>query len=133
MGSITQSLARGAEAYGARILTGAPVEEILVSGGRAQGIRLGDGRTFHAAAVMSNADPKRTLGKLVPQSALRGSFRNKVEGIDVPGSMARLHLLIDELPHYIGFDSAQLGPQPRGHAILGGPADRLEAAYIRSE
>jgi phytoene dehydrogenase-like protein len=129
MGSITQALARGAEAYGARILTGASVEEILVSGGRAQGIRLGDGRTFHAAAVMSNADPKRTLGKLMPQSALSVSFRNKVEGIDVRGSMARLHLLIDELPHYIGFDSADLGPQHRGHAILGGSEERFEDAY----
>ena len=43
--------------------------------------------------------------------------------------MARLHLLIDELPHYIGFGSAEPGPQHRGHAILGGSEERFEDAY----
>jgi phytoene dehydrogenase-like protein len=47
----------------------------------------------------------------------------------VRGSMARLHLLIDELPHYIGFPDAKAGPQHRGHAILGGSEERFEEAY----
>jgi phytoene dehydrogenase-like protein len=34
------------------------------------------------------------------------------------GSMARLHLLVDELPKYIGF-SAEEGPQHRGFTLLG--------------
>ena len=129
MGSITAALARGARAYGAEILTGAPVLEIVVSGGRAQGVKLEDGRAFRAKIVMSNADPKRTLGKLVPQKALSSEFRGKVGRIDVRGTMARLHLLIDELPQYIGFDSAKAGPQHRGHAILGGSEERFEEAY----
>lgn len=130
MGAITAALAKGARAYGAEILTGAPVAEIIVGGGRAQGVRLADGREFSAKAVMSNADPKRTLGRLVPEKALSGEFRNKVARIDVRGSMARLHLLIDELPQYLGFPNADLGPQHRGHAILGGSEERFEEAYI---
>ena len=129
MGAITGALANGARAHGAEILTGAPVAEIIVSGNRAQGVKLADGREFKAKVVMSNADPKRTLGGLVPEKALSSEFRGRVAGIDVRGSMARLHLLIDELPHYIGLPSAELGPQHRGHAILGGSEDRFEEAY----
>lgn len=129
MGSITAALEKGARAHGVEFLTSAPVAEILVEGGAAKGVLLQDGRQFQAKSVMSNADPKRTLGKLVPQKALTGEFRSKVAGIDVRGSMARLHLLIDELPHYIGFDSAEAGPQHRGHAILGGSEERFEDAY----
>ena len=129
MGSITDALAKGARAHGAELLTGAPVAEIIVSGGKAEGVKLSDGREFRAKAVMSNADPKRTLGKLVPPRALKHDFREKVARIDVRGSMARLHLLIDELPQYIGFPNAHPGPQHRGHAILGGSEDRFEDAY----
>jgi len=129
MGSITAALERGARAHGVAILTGAPVAEIVVEGGIAKGVKLADGRVFKARAVMSNADPKRTMGSLVPQVALSADLRGKVAGIDVRGSMARLHLLIDELPHYIGFGSAEPGPQHRGHAILGGSEERFEDAY----
>lgn len=129
MGSITASLERGARAFGAEMLTGAPVAEILVENGAAVGVRLGDGRIFRARVVVSNADPKRTLGKLIPKNALSSEFRRKVDGIDVRGSMARLHLHLDKLPHYIGFEDASLGPQHRGHAILGGSEERFEDAY----
>ena len=129
MGSITAALAKGARAHGVEIITGAPVAEISVGAGRAEGVKLADGRVFSANVVISNADPKRTLGTLVPQKALSSEFRNKVARIDVRGSMARLHLLIDELPQYIGFASAEAGPQHRGHAILGGSEERFEEAY----
>ena len=129
MGSITASLERGARAHAVDLVTEMPVQEIVIEGGKATGIRLEDGRRFGAKAVMSNADPKRTLGQLVPASALSSDFRRKVSDIDVRGSMARLHLHLDALPHYIGFDSSKLGPQHRGHAILGGSEERFEDAY----
>jgi phytoene dehydrogenase-like protein len=130
MGSITAALEAGARAHGVDILTAAPVAEIVIEGGQARGVLLEDGRKFTARAVMSNADPKRTLGKLVPAKALSADLHKKVANIDVRGSMARLHLLIDELPHYIGFPSANLGPQHMGHAILGGSEERFEDAYV---
>lgn len=130
MGAISEALAKGARAHGVDIITGAAVAEILVSDGKTDGVKLADGRQFRSKAVMSNADPIHSLGKLVPQKSLSDKFRDRVARIDVRGSMARLHLLIDELPHYIGFDSAALGPQHRGHAILGGSEERFEEAYI---
>ena len=129
MGSITASLERGAKDHGVDILTDTPVEEILVSRGQATGIKLRDGRTFKSKVVLSNADPKRTFSTLVPQNDLKSDFRKRVSKIDTRGSMARLHLLLDELPEYIGFQGTEPGPQHRGHAILGGSEELFEDAY----
>jgi len=38
-----------------QIMTQAPVAEVLVNAGRAQGVRTVDGREFHARVVASNA------------------------------------------------------------------------------
>jgi 1-hydroxycarotenoid 3,4-desaturase len=45
-----------AERRGARFRFEAPVAEILVDGGRASGVRLADGETVHADAVVANVD-----------------------------------------------------------------------------
>ena len=129
MGSITDALEQGAREFGADILTDAPVDEVLISRGKAEGIKLRDGRVFKSKVVISNADPKRTFKSLVPTKELGAEFRKRVGGIDTRGSMARLHLLIDELPEYIGFKGTEVGPQHRGHAILGGSEERFEDAY----
>src|SRR5699024_3855933 len=72
---------------------------------------------IHAPFVVSNADPKRTLSKLLPKSSASGDVYEKALAHDVRGSMARIHLLIDELPHYNGF-GPELGVQHKGHAII---------------
>ena len=129
MGSITAALERGARAFGADIEVDAPVEEILIDKKRAHGIRLRDGRTFEAKSIVSNADPKRTFYSLVAKKSLAPEFRKRVDRIDTRGSMARVHLLIDQLPEYIGLECSEAGPQHRGHAILGGSEERFEDAY----
>lgn len=129
MGAITSALAASAKTQGAEIQVNADVDEILVSGGAAKGVRLVDGRTFHAPVVLSNADPKRTFLKLVPRSAIPETLRAKVARIDSRGSMARLHLVIDRLPQYLGFSDDAEGPQHRGHQLLGCSEESFENAY----
>ena len=65
MGSITQSMARSAQAAGVSIRTGAQVERILTHNGRATGVQLVEGEVIEADIVLSNADPKRTYLKLL--------------------------------------------------------------------
>ena len=129
MGGITQALARGAAARGVDIRVGAPVSEILVEGGHACGVRLESGEMLRAGIVVSNAHPKLTFMKLLRPEHLDTKFRTAVERIDTKGAMARVHLLTDRLPHYVGFDSAEEGWQHRGHALLGGSIGALQEAY----
>jgi phytoene dehydrogenase-like protein len=127
MGSITKALRRGAEEFGATVRTGAAVDEIVVKSGRAAGVRLKGGEIIEADIVLSNAAPSVALGKLVPKGAVNDDLRQAAQSIDVRGSMARIHVLVDELPHYNGFGPG-LGPQHYGHTILNATQDNYEAA-----
>src|ERR1700675_2540584 len=64
MGALTQAMASSAKAAGVEIRTSADVIEIRVKDGAAIGVLLGTGEEIYANAVISNADPKRTLPHL---------------------------------------------------------------------
>jgi phytoene dehydrogenase-like protein len=128
MGAITQALRKGAEAHGAVVRTGCPVDEIVIKGGKAAGVRLVGGEVIAAETVLSNAEPGRTLGKLLPKGVLAASLKAQVDRHDTRGSMARMHILIDTLPHYVGF-GPELGPQHKGHAILNATPQLYQDAY----
>jgi phytoene dehydrogenase-like protein len=129
MGAITEALAAGARHHGAEIRLSSPVERVLVAGGRAVGVLLGDGSEVRAAQVLSNADPQRSLLTFIDPRHLDAEFRQAVAQIDMRGSMARIHLLIDELPQYLPFDDAREGPQHHGHALLGAATELFEQAW----
>jgi phytoene dehydrogenase-like protein len=131
MGGITQALATGARHFGAKVRTGAPVARVLVEDGAARGVVLSNGDEIAAGVVLSNADPKRSLLALLEQGVLTPEQRAGVEEIDQRGSMARIHLLIDQLPAYLGFDSPEEGPQHRGHQMLGASVENFEHAWER--
>jgi phytoene dehydrogenase-like protein len=128
MGGISAALANGARHHGAEIRTGAPVAHVRIENGRATGVVLESGEEIAAGAVVSNADPKRSLLRLVEPGHLDDSFRGDVESIDQRGSMARIHLLVDELPQYLGCEPGE-GPQHRGHQLLGASTENFEAAW----
>jgi all-trans-retinol 13,14-reductase len=56
------------EAHGGVVLSSAPVAGILVDGNRACGVRMADGATFQASAVISDAGVFNTFGKLLPDA-----------------------------------------------------------------
>lgn len=128
MGGISESLAAGARHHGAEIRLNAPVKKVIVERGRATGVLLDSGETIEAGAVVSNADPKRSLLGFVDPSELDAATVKDVEGIDQRGSMARIHLLVDELPHYLGTEPGK-GPQHLGHQLLGASVENFEATW----
>ena len=75
-GAITQAMAAAAIQAGAEIRTGADIAEIRVKDGVATGVVLTSGEEISARAVVSNADPKRTLMRLsIPRTSRRTSYR----------------------------------------------------------
>jgi phytoene dehydrogenase-like protein len=129
MGAITRALAEGAKAHGAVVRTDAPVARIVLKGGKATGVVLASGEEIAAPIVASNADPKRTLGTLVGRKNLPAALSEAVEHIDQRGSMARVHLLIDELPHYVGFEKPGFGAHHQGHLSGGATPEKYEEAW----
>lgn len=94
-GAVIDALVRGLEKHGGQLLTNAHVEEVLVKGDRAIGVRLRDGKEIAAStAVVSNASVWDTL-KLVPQTALPASFRQERQNLPQCDSFMHLHAGID--------------------------------------
>lgn len=89
MQAIPTALANRFADLGGTIKTDSEVVEIVVSGGRAAGVRLADGRTFNARkAVVATPDPRTTLGKLLPADALSSELAVHVRHIPANSSGA---------------------------------------------
>ncbi|MCA9970747.1 MAG: phytoene desaturase [Anaerolineales bacterium] len=73
-GALVNALGQLIEELGGRFHFNTEVEEILVSGRRATGIRLADGTVHHADHVISNADVAFTYLNMIPAKAR--SLRN---------------------------------------------------------
>ena len=65
-GMLTRALADHVRAHGGEVHTGAPVDEILIEGGRAVGVRIGEQR-YTAGTVVAGGHALETFGKLLPE------------------------------------------------------------------
>jgi len=102
MGAITEAMAAACEEIGVDIQTSAGVRQINSSNGRTSGVTLNSGETVEAGLVVSNADPKRTFLKLVPEQDLDEDFRRQVEAIHMNGPAAKVNLVLNEEPRVNG-------------------------------
>jgi phytoene dehydrogenase-like protein len=132
MGAITQAMASAAMAAGVEVRTGIEVVEIQVKNGAATGVLLSTGEEIHAKAVISNADPKRTLLKLTDPIHLSPDFVQKLQHFRGNGTVAKANLALSGLPKFVALkngDSAAL----RGRILIGHEIDYLERAFDDSK
>jgi phytoene dehydrogenase-like protein len=130
-GAITQAMAAAAKEAGATIRTGADVKEIRIKDGAANGVVLAGGEEISAKAVISNADPRRTLLKLVDPTHLTPDFVMKLQNYRMPGTVAKVNLALSALPEFTalrGKDDAL-----RGRIHIGPEIDYLERAFDESK
>jgi len=130
MGQLSNAIASAAKARGVEILLDAPVEQIVVSGGRASGVRLADGREFQARRVASNVDAHLTFEKMIAGEHLPAEFRRAVSRIDYASASLKINLAVRELPDFKCLPGKdEVGPQHRGTIHIGSAIDYLERAY----
>ena len=132
MGALTQAMAAAAQGAGVEIRTSAEVIEILVKDGVAMGVILGTGEEIRAKAVISNADPKRTLLKLTDPMHLSPDFVQKLQHYRGNGTVAKVNLALSGLPTFTALkngDAAAL----RGRIHIGPEIDYLERAFDESK
>lgn len=129
MGRISDSIAAAGTEAGMEIRTEAPVEEILVAGGRATGVRLESGEEIKARLVASNVAAPLTFGKLVPPSALPDDFMREIRTYRASGSAFKINLAVDRAPQYRGFDAEVAGIPYPAYAHIAPSVEYLEKAY----
>ncbi len=103
MGSITQAMARSAQALGVEIRTGTLVDRILVEKGVARGVKLVDGQEIQSFITVSNADPKRTYLSLVGAEHLDDKFVQRVENLSTKITDIKLLAALRELPDFSAY------------------------------
>ena len=94
-GAIVEALIRGLKRWGGRVRLNAHVEKILVSNGKAQGVKLSNGETLHAPIVISNATIWDTYSKLLSPEDLPRNYRESSLATKPIASFMHLHLGID--------------------------------------
>ena len=129
MTNVSAALANAVKNAGGEIRTGAKVEKINVTDDRASGVTLISGETYTAGAVLSNADPKTTLLKLLGTAHLDTGFVRKVHHIRNRGSSAKLHLALSGKPVFKGLKD----DETKGRLIISPSIDYLENAFNPSK
>jgi phytoene dehydrogenase-like protein len=132
MGAVTQAMASAAKAAGVEIRTGAEVIEIRVQNGAATGVLLSTGEEIQAKAVISNADPKRTLLKLTDPTHLSPDFVQKLQHYRGNGTVAKVNLALSALPKFTALENGNPGPL-KGRIHIGNEIDYLERAFDESK
>jgi phytoene dehydrogenase-like protein len=130
-GAITLAMAAAAQQAGAEIRTGADVAEIRVKDGIASGVVLASGEEISARAVVSNADPKRTLMRLVDPAHLTPDFVQKIKNYRCMGTVAKVNLALSALPEFTALKGNV--DLLRGRLQISPEIDYLERAFDESK
>ena len=133
VGAITLAMAEAAKRAGAEIRTGEDVAEIRVKDGVATGVVLTSGEEISARAVVSNADPKRTLMRLVDPAHLAPDFIQKIKNYRSVGTVAKINLALSALPEFTSLKAKGNGNLLRGRIQISPEIDYLERAFDESK
>jgi phytoene dehydrogenase-like protein len=129
MGAVTQAMAAAAQKAGAEIRSGVEVIEVRVKDGTASGVVLSTGEEISAKAIVSNADPKLTLLKLVDPTHLSPDFVMKLQHYRTPGTVAKVNLALSGLPKFTALEGENHDHALSGRIHIGPEIDYLERAF----
>ncbi len=133
MGAVTGAMAAAAKHAGAEIRTGAEIAEIRIRDGVATGVMLSSGEEISARAVVSNADPKRTLMRLVDPSHLSPDFVQKIKNYRCMGTVAKINLALSGLPEFQAIKAKGNGNLLHSRIQISPEIDYLERAFDESK
>jgi phytoene dehydrogenase-like protein len=131
-GALTQAMAAAAQAAGAEIRTSTEITRINVKDGQATSVVLSSGDELQARAVISNADPKRTLLGMVEPQHLQPSFLQRLLHYRMNGTVAKVNLALGGLP---GVQSVEgdVAARLSGKIQISPEIDYLERAFDASK
>ena len=131
MGRVSFAIAQAALEAGARIATGVEVARILPG----EGVEVESGELLRAPAVVSNADPKRTLALLEGQNAVPAAYRERLEAWDVGSPVVKVNAALSRVPSFPAARGTGVAPERAMIAISPGldAAQDAVAAARRGE
>jgi phytoene dehydrogenase-like protein len=131
-GAIADALSAAAREAGVQIKNGAAVARIDAADGAASGVTLTTGEQIAARAVVSSADPKRTLLALLDPTHLAPEFVRRVQNIRAHGTLAKINFAVSSLPRFAGLSRLDTTAQTAalsGRIRLAVNIDGIERAF----
>ena len=129
MGAITAAIARSGARFGMEVMTDAEVAEVLVSEGRAMGVRTVDGREFRAPVVACNAAAPTLYKRLIAPVHLPAELLRDIDTFRTFSTAFKLNIAAHDPPRYRAFDPGRLQFTYPTYVHIAPGIDYLERAY----
>ena len=128
MGAVADAVRASAESKGAEVRVNAPVERILIRGGRAYGVALAGGEELHAPIVITACHPKITFLDQIDRSELPPEFVHDIKHWKTRSGTVKINLALSRLPTFTA--DPDFNPEIHGGAIeLLDDVDQLERSF----
>src|SRR5262249_45712486 len=114
---------------GADIRTGMDVQAITVGDNGASGIVVSTGEGIASRAVVSSADPKRTLLGLVDPAHLSPEFLRRIQNVRMHGTLEKVNYAVSAIPRLRGLEGRDERPALSGRVRLARDIDAIERAF----
>ncbi|WP_199555198.1 phytoene desaturase family protein [Sandaracinobacteroides hominis] len=129
MGAITQAMAKACELAGVEISLESPVAEVLVSGGKAVGVKLVGGEEIAADIVAANVGPALLYRKLVKESDLPADFVRRMATFRTGSGTFRMNLALSELPDFSVLPGKEKAEHHTSGIIIAPTLDYMDRAF----
>ena len=100
MGTITKLMAEVVREAGGEIVTDAPVDQVVVEGGKAVGLRLTSGEEVRSKRVIANLGPKPLFDRLVPNEVVPPDFARAMTAYQGGSGSLRMNVALSGLPRF---------------------------------
>jgi phytoene dehydrogenase-like protein len=110
-GALADALGGAAREAGVEVRVDAHVARIDAQDGAASGVTLASGEALTARAVVSSADPARTLLGLLDPAHLAPDFVRRVQNIRAHGTLAKINYAVSALPRFGGLSALNASEQ----------------------
>ena len=127
-GAVADAFRASAESLGAEVRVNAPVERVLVNGGRVAGVVLEGGEELHAKTIVTACHPQITFLQQIDAKDLPDDFVHDMQHWRSRSGTVKINLALDRLPEFTadpGFDPAIQG----GAITILDDIEQMEQAY----
>ncbi|EGT46821.1 hypothetical protein CAEBREN_26243 [Caenorhabditis brenneri] len=129
MGAVSDAIAECAKFHGAEIHTEQDVQEVLLDGNVAKGVRLSNGKELHSKIVMSNATPHVTFNNLVKKESLPADFYRSISQIDYTSPVTKINVAVKELPNFLAKPNQGSEPMPHHQTTIHMNCENMQVVH----
>lgn len=129
MGAVSNAIAECAKSHGAEIYTEQDVQEVLLDGNVAKGVRLSNGKELHSKIVMSNATPHVTFNHLVKKESLPEEFHRNINQIDYTSPVTKINVAVKELPNFLAKPNQGSEPMPHHQTTIHMNCENMQVVH----